>query len=119
MVAIVLAQKNAIVHENGVDQNAGNELVWLYCWSEHRRKNFYSPISEDNGCYFGKDRVNLVDGGQRYIESLKVGDRVWSLSADGNSFIEDEIVLMMHNEPYRAGLQISPISECHPAFSSY
>jgi hypothetical protein len=41
--------------------------------------------------------VNLVDGGQRSIKSLKVGDRIWSLSHDGNSLIEDEVVLMMYN----------------------
>jgi hypothetical protein len=47
--------------------------------------------------------VNLVGGGQRSIEHLKVGDRVWSLSPDGHSFIEDEIILLMHNEPYTSG----------------
>jgi hypothetical protein len=28
-----------------------------------------------------------------------VGDRVLSISSDGKSSIEDEIVMMMHNEP--------------------
>jgi hypothetical protein len=54
--------------------------------------------------------VNLIDGGQRSIEHLKVGDQIWSISPDGKSFIKDEIILMMHNEPNKAGyLNISYI----------
>jgi hypothetical protein len=41
----------------------------------------------------------LINGGERSIEELKVGDRVQSISSDGKSYIEDEIVMMMHNEP--------------------
>jgi len=47
--------------------------------------------------------VNLIDGGQRSIEQLKVGDRVWSVSSDGTKLIQDEIILMMHNEPHKTG----------------
>ncbi len=43
--------------------------------------------------------VNLVGGGQRSIENLKVGDRIWSISHDGNALIEDEILLMADNGP--------------------
>jgi hypothetical protein len=54
-------------------------------------------------CFFGKDMVNLIDGGQRSIEQLKVGDQIWSISSDGNFIIKDEIILMMHNEPNQIG----------------
>lgn len=55
------------------------------------------------GCFDGKDLVNLVDGGQRAIEHLKVGDRIWSLSPDGQSLIPDEVIMMMHNGPDQPG----------------
>ncbi|CAF1562050.1 unnamed protein product [Adineta ricciae] len=48
-------------------------------------------------CYYGKDKVRLINGNERSIESLKIGDRVWTISSDGKSLIEDEIILMMHN----------------------
>ena len=51
--------------------------------------------------------MNLIGGGQRSIENLKVGDRVWSLSANGSTIIEDEILLMMDNEPNRTSLSHS------------
>jgi hypothetical protein len=54
-------------------------------------------------CLYGKDQVNLIDGGQRSIQNLKVGDRVWSLSPDGDSLIEDEILLMAQSEPNKTG----------------
>ncbi len=54
-------------------------------------------------CFYGKDMVNLIDGGQRSIEELKVGDRIWSISPDGNYFIKDEIILMMDNGPNKTG----------------
>lgn len=47
--------------------------------------------------------VNLIDGGQRSIKELKVGDQIWSISSDGKNKISDEIVLMMHNEPNKSG----------------
>jgi hypothetical protein len=56
-----------------------------------------------SGCYFGGDQVNLVDGGQRSIQELKVGDQIWSISLDGNDLIKDEIVLMMRNGSNQAG----------------
>ena len=49
------------------------------------------------GCFYGADEVTLVDGGRRAIEDLRVGDRVWSMSVDGQQWIKDEIVMMMHN----------------------
>jgi len=55
-------------------------------------------------CFYGKDKVNLIDGGQRSIEELKVGDRIWSISDDGKSLIKDEIVLMMQNGPNATAL---------------
>ncbi|CAF1278588.1 unnamed protein product [Adineta steineri] len=50
-------------------------------------------------CFYGKDQVELVHGEKRSIENLIIGDRVWSITPDGNSLIEDEIIMMMHNEP--------------------
>ncbi|CAF1540671.1 unnamed protein product, partial [Adineta steineri] len=50
-------------------------------------------------CFYGKDQVELVHGEKRSIENLVIGDRVWSITPDGNSLIEDEIIMMMHNEP--------------------
>ncbi|UJR12604.1 hypothetical protein I4U23_016779 [Adineta vaga] len=50
-------------------------------------------------CYFGKDYVNLVEGGRRHISQLKVGDRVWTLSHDGEHIIEDEIMFIGHAVP--------------------
>ena len=49
--------------------------------------------------------VNLVEGGQRAIEELKVGDRIWSLTRDGTSLIKDEILLMADNGPNKTGRQ--------------
>ncbi len=57
----------------------------------------------DHSCFYGKDQVQLVNGEKRSIEYLKVGDRVWSLSSDGSALIEDEIVMMMQNEPNASG----------------
>jgi len=56
-----------------------------------------------DSCFYGKDRVNLIDGGTRRIEELKVGDRIWSLIHHGNYLIQDEIILMMHNGPNGSG----------------
>jgi hypothetical protein len=47
--------------------------------------------------------VNLVDGGQRSIEHLKVGDRIWSINDDGTTLFEDEILLMADNGPNKSG----------------
>ena len=47
--------------------------------------------------------VNLVDGGQRAIENLRVGDRIWSISHGGNSLFEDEFILMMDSGPNETG----------------
>lgn len=49
-------------------------------------------------CYFGGDYVNLVEGGRRRIANLNVGDRIWTLSSDGQSLIEDEIFCIPHVE---------------------
>lgn len=46
--------------------------------------------------------MNLVGGGQRSIENLKVGDRVWSISHDGTYLFEDEVIFMMDNNPGKA-----------------
>jgi hypothetical protein len=50
-----------------------------------------------------KDQVNLVTGGTRRLEELKVGDRIWSLVHHGNHLIQDEIILMMDNGPNVSG----------------
>ncbi|CAF1584213.1 unnamed protein product [Didymodactylos carnosus] len=57
-----------------------------------------------SGCFYGGDLVHLIDGGKRSISKLKVGDPIWSLNLDGNGLIEDEIVLMMHNEANKSAL---------------
>ena len=48
------------------------------------------------GCYFGNDYVNLVEGGRRQIKYLKVGDRVRTLSSNGQHIIEDEVFYIPH-----------------------
>ena len=50
-------------------------------------------------CFYSKDTVNLVEGGQRAVEDLKVGDRIWSMNRDGTSIFEDEVMLMSDNGP--------------------
>lgn len=55
-------------------------------------------------CYYGNDQVSLVGGGSKSIKDLKSGDKVYSISEDGKDLIEDEIVLMMHNEPFKEAL---------------
>lgn len=57
-------------------------------------------------CFYGQDMVNLVEGGQRFIENLQVGDRIWSLSPDGQTLIPDEIIMMMHNGPKHPSIYI-------------
>lgn len=54
------------------------------------------------GCFYAHGTVRLVDGGHRSIANLKPGDQVWSLDEYGN-LIEDEIVLLAHVEPDKAG----------------
>ncbi|CAF0906505.1 unnamed protein product [Adineta steineri] len=54
--------------------------------------------NDNSGCYFGGDFVNLVNGNYRRIDQLQVGDRIWSLANDGQTLIEDEMILMMHAE---------------------
>ena len=49
--------------------------------------------------FYGKDTVNVVGGGQRAIEDLKAGDRIWSINRDGTSLFEDEVMLMSDNGP--------------------
>ncbi|CAF1484948.1 unnamed protein product [Adineta ricciae] len=55
--------------------------------------------STTTSCYFGGDYVHLLDGGQRQISSLKVGDRVWALSQDGKYLIDDIIMVIPHGGP--------------------
>lgn len=54
-------------------------------------------------CYYGKDSAHLITGEKRRIEDLKMGDRVFSIDPLTHELVEDEIVLMMHNEPNRTG----------------
>lgn len=75
-------------------------------------------------CLYGKDMVNLVGGGQRAIENLKTGDRIWSLSHDGITLFEDEVILMMDNGPNKTSDFLSSIfANCFlfdvSLFSSY
>lgn len=55
-------------------------------------------------CFYGKDYVNLVNGGRRAIEQLKIGDRIWSMTDNTNELIQDEIIMMMHDGPNQPGL---------------
>lgn len=50
------------------------------------------------GCYSGEDYVSLVQGGQRLIKNIQAGDRIWTLSHDGKTLIQDEIIAMLHSE---------------------
>jgi hypothetical protein len=68
--------------------------------------NNFESLILDQSCFYGKDQVQLVNGEKRSIEYLKVGDRVWSISPDGSALIEDEIVMMMQNEPNASGYHI-------------
>ena len=34
------------------------------------------------GCFSGEDQIHLIEGGRRSINSLEVGDHIWSLSID-------------------------------------
>ena len=47
--------------------------------------------------------VNLVRGGQRAIEDLKVGDRIWTLNHRGTALFQDQVILMMDNGPNKTG----------------
>ncbi|CAF0839268.1 unnamed protein product [Adineta steineri] len=40
----------------------------------------------------------MIEGGQRRIGNVKPGDRVWTLSYDGQYLIEDEITIIVHAE---------------------
>ena len=62
-------------------------------------------------CYYGKNMVNLVGGGQRSIENLRADDRIWSMSHDGNSLFENEVMLMSDNGPNRTGQSNSYVQE--------
>ncbi|CAF1119041.1 unnamed protein product [Adineta steineri] len=64
---------------------------------QRRRQQLQRQVP--NGCFYGKDKVQLINGETRSIESLRMGDPVWSISRDGNSLVEDEVIMMMHNEP--------------------
>ena len=65
-----------------------------------------------SGCFYGEDRVRLVDGGTRLIQDLQVGDRVWSLTSDGQECIEDEIIMIMHTGRHQTGESTS--ASCLP-----
>lgn len=54
-------------------------------------------------CYYGKDSAHLISGEKRPIKDLKVGDRVLSIDPITKEIVEDEIVLMMHNQPNDTG----------------
>lgn len=54
-------------------------------------------------CYYGKNAAHLINGEKRRIEDLKAGDRVWSIDPVTNELVQDEIILMMHNEPNKTG----------------
>jgi hypothetical protein len=54
-------------------------------------------------CFSGTDQVNLIDGGRRSIEQLKVGDRIWSMTDDTSHLVPDEIILIMHNGSNQSG----------------
>lgn len=60
-------------------------------------------LSVAPSCYYGKNAAQLVSGEKRRIEDLKAGDRVWSIHPTTNELVQDEIILMMHNEPNKTG----------------
>ena len=81
-----------------------------FCMVFHFLKHSSSTILINNiyflsvACYFGGDYVSLVDGGQRQIKNLKVGDRVWSLDAAGTTLVQDEIIVIPHAGPSSSSL---------------
>ena len=60
-------------------------------------------LATSSGCYWGEDFVESIDGKSIRIKDLKVGDRIKSLTSDGKSFVEDEILLMMDYQINRTG----------------
>lgn len=99
MVVHVLHPILVLAHHHGQVQH-----VLLQCVSIHDRAIIpYLSLCLASGCFFGKDRVRLVDGGTRLIEDLQSGDRVWSLASDGKRWIEDEIIMIMHRGQHQIG----------------
>ncbi|CAF2535493.1 unnamed protein product [Rotaria sp. Silwood2] len=74
--------------------------IFTYENIEILTENFFITTS----CYFGEDLVNLADGGYRCINKLQVDDRIWSLDKDGKTFVEDEMILIMHAESNSSNL---------------
>lgn len=70
----------------------------------HNSKHF---VVAPPSCYSGKDSAHLISGMRRRIEELKIGDQVWSLDPLTNELIQDEIILLMHNEPNKTGTSLS------------
>lgn len=65
-------------------------------------------LATSGGCYSGDDWVQLVAGDRVLIRDLRVGHRVRSLSRDGRSVVEDEILLMMDFQPEQLGRRRPP-----------
>ena len=57
-------------------------------------------------CFSGTDQVNLIDGGRRSIEELRVGDRIWSMTDDTSRLVSDEVILIMHNGSNQSGSSV-------------
>lgn len=68
-----------------------------------------TPYCSHLACYFGDDYVHLIEGGQRQIKNLQVGDRVWGLTDNGQRLIEDEIMCIPHAGPSTISLLSSRI----------
>nr|AEN94435.1 hedgehog/Hint domain protein [Philodina roseola] len=66
-----------------------------------------TPTTTTNGCHFGGDYVDLVDGGRKQIADLQSGDQIWTRTIDKEELIEDEIVFMMHMESNSSSLSLT------------
>jgi hypothetical protein len=83
------------------DYRLSRELKVSFClFSTNRKIKTYVL----GACFYGTDQVNLIDGGRRSIEQLKVGDRIWSMTDDTSRLVPDEVILIMHNGSNQTGL---------------
>lgn len=74
-----------------------NMYIEMYSSLCHVYSRLSILLATSSGCFCDGDRVDAIDGGTRRIEDLQVDDAVRLLSVDGQPWIEDEIVMMMHN----------------------
>ncbi|CAF0895358.1 unnamed protein product [Adineta steineri] len=98
-IALVIALAFIITSIKNDESTNNNSTIDANNTSDSNITTITTGVAPPNsGCYFGGDFVNLVNGNYRRIDQLQVGDRIWSLANDGQTLIEDEMILMMHAE---------------------